>query len=44
MVKELVKRGSKEAFFGVHAFGRAGFLVVLLERRLSLEETLLARR
>ena len=33
MIKGLVERGSNEACFGVEAFGPAGFLVVLLERR-----------
>ena len=39
MIKELVKRGSGKAFFGVQAFGRAGFLVVLLEQRVLEQDS-----
>ena len=39
MIKELVKRGSSEAFFGVQAFGPVGFLVVLLEQRVLEQDS-----
>ena len=39
MIKELVKRGSSKAFFGVQAFGTVCFLVVLLERRVLEQDS-----